>query len=214
MILLSCAKMPDGLDKNTLASAVGLMFPHKDNMEYIAGIKCRKNDASACESLFVLALLYEKICELPSYISVAELVFAKSDSGKPYFKDSKVKFNISHSRGYVACAVSIDEEVGVDIEATKLTNEKAQKLAKRYFSEKEINTVSNDPDAFAKLWSEKEAEAKFYGKSVGIILSDLQNSTNSSHNSNIVLHKFKFGNIPITLCTKRDFSTIIFSAQH
>ena len=39
MILLTSAKMPDGLDKHTLASAVGLMFPKEENREYLANRK-------------------------------------------------------------------------------------------------------------------------------------------------------------------------------
>ncbi len=212
MILLTCAKMPDGLDNNTLASAVGMMFPNPENEEYLEAIRRRANDVSACESLFALALLYEQIFSLPCPpVDMSELVFARNEYGKPYFKSSEIKFNISHSHGYVACAASIGEELGVDIEASPMTAERAERMAKRYFCGREQQEIAKHPEVFARKWSEKEAKAKFFGESVGNILSIDKNSPNNTYFENLSLHKFSFENIPITLCTKRNFSTIIFA---
>ena len=213
MILLTAAKMPDGLDKNILADAVGLMFSNSKNEGYISEIRERANDSSACESLFALALLYEQIRELPCHIDTSELIFARNECGKPYFKSSDVKFNISHSKGYVACAVSLDEELGMDIEASEISRERAKKLAKRYFSEAEQKEILENPQKFSRRWTEKEAKAKFLGKSVGNILLNDRIPAKNSNFDQIVLHKFSFDNIPITLCTKRDFSTIFFTIQ-
>ncbi len=213
MILLTAAKMPDGLDKNILADAVGLMFSNPENKKYIEDIRRRANGSSACESLFALALLYEKIRELPCYIDTSELIFGRNECGKPYFKDSDVKFNISHSKGYVACAVSLGEELGVDIEAAEISRERAERLAKRYFCEEEQKEILKNHEIFTRKWTEKEAKAKFSGGSVGNILSSDKIIEEFSNLDQIILHKFSFDNTPITLCTKRDFSTIIFSVQ-
>ena len=40
-----------------------------------------------------------------------------SKTGKPYFKNSVIYFNYSHSKNYIACAIS-NKEVGIDIEET------------------------------------------------------------------------------------------------
>ena len=213
MILLSAAKMPAGLDKNALSDTVSLLFPHQDNREYIETIRQRKNDESACESLFALALLYEQIFSLPRRIDTSKLILARSELGKPYFVNSALKFNLSHSKGYVAVACSIGEELGVDVEASDLSFDRALKMAERYFTAEEIKKVTACPKAFAKIWSEKEAKAKFRGESVGNILSEEQNSDNSDKNGNIRTHSFSIDGFPITLCTKRDFSTIIFTVQ-
>ena len=214
MILLTSAKMPDGLDKDTLAAAVALMFPNPENEEYVEAIRSRANDVSACESLFALALLYEQIRELSSApADSASLIFARSELGKPYFKDSEIRFNISHSHGYVASAASIGEELGVDIEASQMSAERAVRMAKRYFCYHEQQEIAKHPEIFARKWSEKEAKAKFFGESIGNILSIDQNSQNNADLESLSLHKFSFENIPITLCTKRNFSTIIFTAQ-
>jgi phosphopantetheinyl transferase len=193
-------------------SAVGLMFPNKNNREYFAKIESRA-DLPACESLFALSLLYEEILSLPCCVDTSSLVFERSPMGKPYFKDSDVKFNISHSRGYVACAVSIGEEVGVDIEASEISEEKAVKLAQRYFFEYDLTAVSLSPKKFARIWSEKEAKAKFYGGSLTNLLEKERKSGVSHVPSEITLHKFSYGEIPVTLCTKRTFSTICYYTQ-
>ena len=213
MILLSAAKMPKGLDKNTLADTVSLLFSHRDNTEYLELIRQRKNDESACESLFALALLYELIFSLPATVDPSKLIFARSDMGKPYFVNSDLKFNLSHSKGYVAVACSIGEELGVDVEASDLPKDRALKMAERYFSAEETAKIISSPKDFAKIWSEKEAKAKFRGESVGNILSKEQNSDNSDKNDSICIHRYSIDGFPITLCTKRDFSTIIFTVQ-
>ena len=212
MILLTAEKMPDGLDKKILAQAVGLMFSNFENKDFIADIQSREN-GSACESLFAYALLYEQIRELPCHIDTSELVFQRNECGKPYFKGSDVKFNISHSKGYVACAVSVGEELGLDIEAAEISRERAEKMAKRYFGESEMTEILHSPKILARKWTEKEAKAKFFGKSVGNILSNDKSARVTERNNSICLHRFSFKGTPITLCTKRDFSTIIFKIQ-
>ena len=213
MILLTAAKMPDGLDKSILAQAVGLMFSNFQNEGYFREIKERENDFSACESLFALALLYDQICNLPCPIDPSQLVFERGECGKPYFRDSDVKFNISHSKGYVACTVSVGEELGVDIEAAEISADRAERLAKRYFSAEERSDIEKAPESFARRWTEKEAKAKFFAQSIGNILLDGKNTTIPSDFIDFCYHRFAFGKIPITLCTKRDYSTIIFTAQ-
>ena len=209
MILLTSAKMPDGLEKHTLASAVGLMFSNESNREYIEKIEGRA-DIPASESLFALALLYDQILSLPCRVDTSSLVFERNAMGKPYFKDSDVKFNISHSHGYVACATSIGEELGVDIEASYVSEERATKLAQRYFPESEASAVLSAPQKFARIWSEKEARAKFFGNILADLLEKEKKIHENPSQNEIKLHSFSHGEIPVTLCTKRTFSTICY----
>ena len=212
MILLTASKMPEGLDRNTLATTVSLLFPSAENEEYIEKISSRANDTSATESLFALALLYDLITEL-GIPDTYDLKFARGEMGKPYFIDSEIKFNISHSKGYVACAVSVGEELGVDIEASELTEERVERLAKRFFSESEQKELKISPKSFSRRWSEKESRAKFFGQSVENILSADKISPNNQYSEKIRLHSFAIGDVPISLCTKEDFSTISFTVQ-
>ena len=214
MILLTAAKIPEGLDKSTLALLVGALFPASENQEYVNAIESRADEGAATESLFALSLVYEQIKSLPFIDTDPQsLVLARNENGKPYFINSKIKFNISHSKGYVTCATAFDEEVGVDIEAADLTVERAEKLAKRFFNEADATAIKKSPKSFQKLWSVKEAKAKFLGKSVGNVLSQDKLNTNPEEFCDIIAHNFSYDEIPITLCTKRDYSTIIFTAQ-
>ena len=216
MILLAVAKMPDGANRDSLTASVGLLFPHKDNESYIQTIRTRQDDRAACESLFALTLLHSLLRMLPAPPrEPLELILTRGDQndGKPRFRNASIRFNLSHSRGYVACAVSDGEEVGVDLEASALTADRAQKLAERYLSAKEQEEYANDPKKFLRRWTELEAEAKFHGESVGKILSSHRNSNNSIPKSALSLHRFSFDGIPITLCTKRDHSTIFYCSS-
>ena len=214
MILLTAAKMPDGLDKNTLANAVRLMFPNSENHNYLCEIQNRSSNTSACESLFALALTYDLLLSLPcSLADTSDLIIKRSENGKPYFVNSNVKFNISHSKGYVACAVSDGEELGIDVEASLLSPERAKKLADRYFNSNEVEYVSSRPETFARLWCEKEAKAKFFGESIGNILSTDKYLKTDLHSNEIKLHSFSIDSVPVCLCTKRDYSTIHFTIQ-
>ena len=214
MILLTAARMPEGLDKDTLAMTVLLLFPSPENEEYIEKLRSKTHTPSACESLFALALVYEQLRELTGCVGdTSNLILARNKMGKPYFKDSDIRFNVSHSKGYVVSAVSVGEELGVDVEASNITPERAERFAKRYFSDQEQSEILNSPELFARKWTEKEARAKFLGKSVENILSQDKTSTGPRSFDDIYLHQFSIDGHPITLCTKRDFSTISFTVQ-
>ena len=214
MILLTCASLPDGISKETLLSVVSMLFSHKDNSEYLNRIANRTNLASANESLFALSLLYELICQLPRPADTSALIFARNDDGKPYFKNSDIRFNVSHSHGYAACAVSDEGDVGIDIEASTVSPERAQKIADRYFNERERELVRCFPESFARIWCNKEAEAKFFGLGLGKHLENEKKSspdiTFSKKSDNASIHAFYYDKIPISLCTKGKFDTITF----
>ena len=215
MILLSCSKLPEEIDKKELAALVRAKLPNKANDEYISALEQKNNELSACESLFALNLLCDMIPQLPQKTETSALILARGECGKPYFWGSTLKFNLSHSQGYVACALSDSDEVGVDIESALLPDDRAKKIAERFFDDTDKKAVEEDPTCFTRLWSEKEAKAKFFGISLAEFLENKKkvatNGQKAQENQNTSLHRFSFCNIPVTLCTKRDFSTIIFT---
>jgi len=214
MILLSCAKLPEGMNKKDIAELVRAKLSNKQNDEYISALEQKSNELSACESLFALNLLCDMIPQLPQKTDSSALILARGECGKPYFLNSTLKFNLSHSHGYVACALSDSDEVGVDIEAASPTDDRARKLSARFFDDPEKKAVEEDPTVFTRLWSEKEAKAKFFGTNLAEFLENEKktatNGQKAQENQNTSLHRFSLCNIPVTLCTKRDFSTIIF----
>ncbi len=85
--------------------------------------------------------------------------------GKPYLADNRAFFSLSHSDDWVVCAIA-DSEVGVDVQAHCAYNEN---VANRYFTPTEKAWLAADPDGrFSRLWTFKEAYAKFTG--FGLVL--------------------------------------------
>jgi len=81
---------------------------------------------------------------------------------KPYLKNSKFYFNLSHSGNYVAMAVS-EAEVGIDIEQI---SPYSKEVVQRCFVPQEsewLDEQKNDA-SFYKLWTAKESIMKAAGK--------------------------------------------------
>lgn len=94
--------------------------------------------------------------------------------GKPYFENSKVYFNISHSGNYVVAAVS-NHSIGVDVQ--RIQRDK-HRIAEKNFLPSEceyINELEDDAviqQRFCEIWTIKEA----YLKNIGIGLRKPLNS--------------------------------------
>lgn len=103
------------------------------------------------------------------------LTYRYGEKGKPYFDNTPLFFNLSHSGEYVLCAVS-RQEVGADIQKIQPTD--VMKLAKRFFSEPECRALERcESDGerqglFFGLWSRKEAYGKLTGDGVAAALKE------------------------------------------
>ncbi len=99
---------------------------------------------------------------------------ATDKHGKPYFVNSDLKFNLSHSGRYVVAAVS-DYEIGIDIQKKKADK---HRIAEKNFLQGEceyINSGANDEERhqrFCEVWTLKEA----YLKNIGMGLRKPLNS--------------------------------------
>ena len=133
-------------------------------------------------------------------VTPTELEFAKTENGKPYFKNfSDFNFNISHTDGAIAICFS-DYPVGVDIEKIRPFN---PKVTNRYFTETEKAYIQSDikniSHRFFEIWTKKEA----YIKCHGLTLKELKN-TNTSH-----IHTFQKGEYIISVCSECEKSKLI-----
>ena len=84
-----------------------------------------------------------------------------------------VRFNLSHTRGLVGCAVTRAGEVGFDVEEAR--QPAPLELAPRYFSRAELDDLKAAPpaersDRFYTLWTLKEAYIKARGLGLAIPL--------------------------------------------
>ncbi len=97
----------------------------------------------------------------------------RSSIGPPACPD--LRFNISHTDGLIACAVTIGREVGVDVEhvGRRLTHD----VAGRFFAPREVADLRALPDdeqqrVFFDYWTLKEAYIKARGFGLALPLGD------------------------------------------
>ena len=104
----------------------------------------------------------------------ADWQFEIDANGKPRVAGDAapgLEFNLSHSHGWVVCAVSRGGAVGVDVEHCDGRRD-FMKLARRYFLPAEVKALEAREgelrrDLFYELWTLKEAWSKFRGGNIG-----------------------------------------------
>ena len=100
-----------------------------------------------------------------------KIEFQYNNNGKPILSGKYTKelcFNISHSHGKAMYGITLRKLIGVDIEKIR-TNISYNKIAKRQFSQSEINMIQKSPidekiQTFFNIWTRKEALLKATGK--------------------------------------------------
>lgn len=96
--------------------------------------------------------------------------FSYNAFGKPFLEleETRLRFNVSHSRGFALVAVASGREVGIDIEFVD-DDLDVLTVAHSVFSQTEISILEKLPSAlrplaFFKGWTRKEAYLKALGK--------------------------------------------------
>ncbi len=113
-------------------------------------------------------------------VAPADWQFQANVHGRPEILDRPagvpdLRFNLSHTDGLIACAVTIGREVGVDVEhvGRRLT----QDVAGRFFAPAEVARLHSLPDdeqsmVFFDYWTLKEAYIKARGFGLALPLGD------------------------------------------
>jgi phosphopantetheinyl transferase len=217
MIALLCATLPQSLTADEAVKEALSLFPSRENGSYFDKLRGEKSDEGVKESFFAIVTLAAALKMLSRRINTENLIFAKSKTGKPFFVNSEVRFSISHSRGRVTCAVSDCGDVGVDTEWADIDDEKAKRLANRYFTKEEADTVEKYPRIFKEMWCEKEAITKFFGQELSVFLKEEREIEKSSKSEefakNYSIDRFTWGKNPVILCSEHNNSTIVFKIQ-
>ncbi|MDE3153856.1 MAG: 4'-phosphopantetheinyl transferase superfamily protein [Acidobacteriota bacterium] len=111
-------------------------------------------------------------------VAPARWTFAENQYGRPEPATPDValpiRFNLSHTDGLIACAVTLGRDIGVDVE--DVTRQAAGlDIAERYFAPAEVADLARVPEAdrartFFDYWTLKEAYIKARGMGLALPL--------------------------------------------
>ncbi|XP_031278834.1 uncharacterized protein LOC116137287 [Pistacia vera] len=141
----------------------------KENVYRMRGDQHKKSALLARALVRTTIARYQTHCQ----VSPRNLKFRKNIYGKPEVDwcPLPLHFNISHTSSLVACGVTLDVPIGIDVEEKqRRANSNISAFAKRYFSPEEVKllTAISDPEIqrqeFIKLWTLKEAYVKALGR--------------------------------------------------
>lgn len=106
--------------------------------------------------------------------------FTSNAQGKPEIEpgltDVPLRFNLSHTEGLAVCAITLERDIGVDVEATDRSN-CAMDIARSQFAPAEIAYLERlapaaRAEAFFIIWTLKEAYIKAIGQGLSQSLAD------------------------------------------
>lgn len=133
-----------------------------------------KEDKARCYySYLILKNLFAKY-----KIDLDSLNIKTDKNGKPFVEKISIYFSISHSKNFVAAAIS-NNQIGLDIQAKSEYN---NQIAKRYFSKSDnlkLEKAKQKDLMFTKLWTKFESSLKIFG-----------NITQFKSNTKKLKHKF------------------------
>jgi 4'-phosphopantetheinyl transferase len=121
------------------------------------------------EAILSRALLRERLSHFTG-VPPQTIALTYNPHGKPELHDNAVRFNISHTAGYVLLGLSRHHELGVDIESPR-TRIEHENLARRFFTPGEHAALMAAPveervAAFFRCWTRKEAILKASGRGI------------------------------------------------
>lgn len=133
--------------------------------------------------------------QLSQYASLApeDWRFVTNQHGKPFINNPRYKwlqFNLSHTPGLIACAISAVEAVGIDVEQQKTLSD-LESLCRYAFSTVESSAIltskhtKQKEERFFTYWTLKEAYIKAIGMGLSLPLQDFSFSTDIKANWHI-----------------------------
>jgi len=129
------------------------------------------------------------IRDLLSYyadIAPQDWLFDKGEKDKPEVINAPLplRFNISHTKNLIVCAVTLTDDIGIDVENTGRSND-VLAIAERYFSTQETSELFALPTEqqrgrFFDYWTLKESYIKAWGLGLAIPLADFSFAINDT----------------------------------
>lgn len=133
-------------------------FLKYEEIEKLDAYKSEVSKMNFAVSRSILNKSFETILDIP----FADVIVLRDKYHKPYIKNQNgIKFNISHTDGYVVIGFS-KRELGIDIE--KVNDDFAfEDILENCFTFREIDNIGLDAPMFYKYWTAKEAYLKYEG---------------------------------------------------
>ena len=133
-------------------------FLKYEEIEKLDAYKSEVSKMNFAVSRSILNKSFETILDIP----FADVIVLRDKYHKPYIKNQNgIKFNISHTDGYVVIGFS-KRELGIDIEKVNYDFE-FEDILENCFTFREINNIGFDACMFYKYWTAKEAYLKYEG---------------------------------------------------
>jgi 4'-phosphopantetheinyl transferase len=154
--------LTETVDDNVLSDALEILSP--DERARHAGFRFPwdRRDFALAHALLRRSLSH--YCEQ----SPSSWRFIKTNDGRPILDPPSFGFNLSHTRGLVACVIAIGRDIGIDVERVDRTTE-VSSLCDRHFSRSEVEQLAACSahvrhERFFDTWTLKEA----YSKAIGL----------------------------------------------
>jgi 4'-phosphopantetheinyl transferase len=110
-------------------------------------------------------------------VAPGEWRFVSSEHGRPELDRShasRIRFNLSHTRRAVACAVALDRDIGIDVESPPAPKAVDELAAHAFSSTEQRDLASREGAArrrrFVEMWTLKEAYVKARGDGLRVPL--------------------------------------------
>ncbi|KAL5722843.1 hypothetical protein ACHQM5_006313 [Ranunculus cassubicifolius] len=168
--------IPDEVkDASLLSRYLHLLSPcEKENVFRMQGDNLQKRALLARTLVRTTLARYTNSLVSPSSLKFRKNTFGKPEVEWPFDKNwdpPSLHFNLSHTSSLIACGVTVDMMIGIDVEEKqRQTKNDLLSFARRYFSPAEVDYLDGFPDpevqrhGFIKLWTLKEAYVKALGK--------------------------------------------------
>ncbi|MCK5877138.1 MAG: 4'-phosphopantetheinyl transferase superfamily protein [Candidatus Marithrix sp.] len=158
---------PNLIQEPELLSAYNELLTKEEHQLYL-----RKHQKHKHQYLVTRALIRSV---LSRYINLKPSVwrFSKNKYGRPEVitDELPLRFNLSHTKDLIVCAVVLKQDIGVDIENIEHNNTTNQDVAQRFFSIAEAADLRSNPTrSFFDYWTLKESYIKARGMGLSIPL--------------------------------------------
>lgn len=126
----------------------------------------------ALDSGWLARALLKRMLAAYTGVPAGDWSIVSDPDGRPWAKAPKLELqpavSLSHSRGWIACAVGPGPDLGIDIEMPRIGRD-LDGIAEAAFGPRERDRAAGNPAAFYRIWTLREAMAKATGQGMAMV---------------------------------------------